>query len=744
MSEDKVLEQVQGDGGDGPVKDGFVEKLKEEIEQIASDAKSQLWRAKLDGENTRLCRWDGQAPDGLKHEVYVGAEPEPFEGATDLRDRSADMATNEAVAMLTVAALRAEVAFRGVGEEDQRRAAAATKVLRWAIRQMGVEWVENLILWAQYGCGDAPGVGLLKAWWRREYRLRMQSLSADELLAMYMEQFAAAMTEQQPEQADEQRLMEEAQLAAESFRAALADPGTGEEALAEVVQGFFPGVKPGRARKVVRQLRKTGRADFPVRYLAYNGPAVEARRLFDDFYVPLNTRTWQRARAWFEVEWLGATELRERETSMDYRKGWVDEVLKHEGVAAFPEYVSESSEGTLTQRNPDWYRGQYQVVTAYFQATNEDGVPGRYYLTLHKDVDGAAHERRMLDNAHGLWPGHIYRREPLNGRLLDSRGLSEIVGPWQGVLKLLADTFGDHAQISGVPPAVTSGREREGALKIKPLAEIKVKRAGTVEWMKPPQYPQTIDSMLKHLRRDRDEYLGRPTEGTDPTLARMLSEYHVGWWLLNVREALRLIWSDVQQYMTNEDLQRVAGPDGQAVAASMEDIRGNYDLELRFDPATLNIEYVQTVGSVIRDVLVAMDRDKRIDTGPIVASLLWWLSPALAESSLRDQEAARMDEIEDETKQYGKVRAGLEPELPDDGSVNYELRLQFYQQVQQMNPEAFNDLAPDKAKILQSRLQRMQALSQQYGANVQIGREGGKRALGAGAGAPAQMQAGPG
>ncbi len=48
-----------------------------------------------------------------------------------------------------------------------------------------------------------------------------------------------------------------------------------------------------------------------------------------------------------------------------------------------------------------------------------------------------------------------------------------------------------------------------------------------------------------------------------------------------------------------------------------------------------------------------------------------------------------------------------------------------------MNPDIYRDMAPDKIKILQSRIQRLGVLAQQYGENVEIGRQGGKTALGA-------------
>jgi len=69
------------------------------------------------------------------------------------------------------------------------------------------------------------------------------------------------------------------------------------------------------------------------------------------------------------------------------------------------------------------------------------------------------------------------------------------------------------------------------------------------------------------------------------------------------------------------------------------------------------------------------------------------------------------------------------------------LRKSYYDQLVAVNPAVFSDLAEDKTMILQSRLQRLDVLAQQYGANVQIGQQGGKTAVQAGLGT--EMQ-GPG
>ena len=94
--------------------------------------------------------------------------------------------------------------------------------------------------------------------------------------------------------------------------------------------------------------------------MAYEGPAISARRFLDDFVIPDNCRDFNRCPLWFEPEWVTKTELLERRATDGWSKKFVDEVLEHEGLAAIPEY-GEDEEGLLIERSRD-DQGRYQIV----------------------------------------------------------------------------------------------------------------------------------------------------------------------------------------------------------------------------------------------------------------------------------------------------------------------------------------------------------------------------------------------
>lgn len=718
MNNKESMAKVKGDGGEAVVSEELLAEFKEEIGRLNSET---VWGARLAAENTRFCVWDGQSDDGRKHAAANSDEPvAPFEGATDGRVRLADMLVNEAVILAALATMRGQVKVRGVGTEDNAAAAKVTKFLRWVVRRwLGANFVEEVIRLAQYVYGDSPGLGMMSIGWQREMALEMKVINVDELLEMYV--LLAT------EGAGDDELLAAANTAVEDFRAALADEDWGEDMLVDMLLGMFPYLKRPRAVKTVRALRKDGTAEFPAPYIRKDQPEFRAKRFFKDFFVPLNTTSFDRVRVVFEPEWLSRTEVEERALSEGWTKSFKERLLEKEGMPGLKEY--ERNDDKVIPIQSDRYAGLYQVIRATFRAVNDDSISGWYYVTFSADINEPAHKRRLLDYMHGEFPGRVFRREVLDELMLNSRGIPELVGTHQDMIKLFADSFGDNAQLSGVPPIITRARAGGGNLYIGPLVELPVRRDGDYKWLDPPRFPAQTVNMIKEVRRQVNEYIGRADEDVDPALVEMHREFNVMWWLVNMREVYRHILQLCQQYVPDDVIARVTDSDDQPLLRSREEIQGQYDIEVTFDARDMDPEYLLNLGKTIKDVLLVMDRDKTIDTAPIVATMLYRLAPEMAEESLRDVDRADKSELDDEMENYMKIRAGVEPPMVDDGSQNYGLRFRMYMEMEQKNPDIFKDMPVDKMEILTQRLKHLEMMTQQYSENAQIGRTGAAPAL---------------
>jgi len=568
-----------------------------------------------------------------------------------------------------------------------------------------------------YGWSDSPAVALMGLEWKVEMGLEMREVTAQELADLYAERAA------QGGEADPELIAQ----AAEDFRMALlAGEAEGEwKTLAEMVQSFFPDLRPARARKIVRQLQAGGKAEFPYPITMYEGPRVRAMRYGDEFVVPDNTKSFQEATPWFVMVWMTEADLRRKVAEDGWDERFVEDVLKQEGVANFQEWA-ESQTGTLFQLGPERYKGLYQVATAYYMGLNEDDVPARYMTVFHVGSERTATGRRLVRDAHGCWPAVLYQTDVTDGWVLNAVGIPEKVSPLQSAMKQILDNGTDANAIWSLPPILSVGIEQHGAMYLEPLKVIRGKRDAKFEAMRGPQAPTQGQQVERQLERLRDWTHGRPNaEDADGGQAAAVSrEADVVWFLGHVREVCRMMLALARQNASDELLARVTDAAGDAQIRSREDIEGEYDVRLVFDPADFDLENTSKRLQVVRDMIMTMDQGKSINGAVVAQAAFRSVFPYMAEDAVRDLRQAESDELKDETKNYSLLRAGVMPTLDTEGNWNYQLRRQWYDQLAQQNPNVFADMGEDKRAMLTEWLKGLEQQATQFGANVEIGKTG--------------------
>jgi hypothetical protein len=714
----ELLAEVAGAGGDGNVPDEALDAYKQALKETATRA--QEWAAaRADCLRTRYNRWSGQSIDGRLWERNTGVESPLFDGQSDQRVWWVDQLIREQETLRTVALSRASLRCEPRnGARDDEQARALTVLLRWLRDRIGPDWIEEHRKLTQYELGDSPAVALMRVWWRREAKLEMKTLDAAGLAELWQAEFA-----EQAQRAGIEPDPEAVAGAMADFAAALADPEAGDEALAAMLTRFFPRLTAARAARAVREIRRTGKAQFPVPAVAYEGPAVSARRFLDDFVVPDNTREFNRCALWFEPEWVTKTEMLERQAMDGWSRAFVDDVLDHEGLAAIPEY-GEDEEGLLIERTRDDHKGAYQIVWAWSIAANEDGIPSRYYAVIHPESGRTAFGRRLYRAPGNRWPGVFHRREVLDKWALNSRSVAEIDGPVQFGVKLLRDVAVDNANIGGLPPFVTSGHSNKGVIDLGPLAHLPLRQGGEAKFMQPPAFPAAARQVSEDMRIDRDRYWGRLADGVEAQLAVMQREADTAAFMDRVREELQIILDLALTNMDPDEIARLLDEEGLNLSSAPADLAGQYDVRIVFDPGDLDVESVIQRCTALRDVLMAVDVDKTIDASRYVEYGVRALFPMLANDGLRPSQDGLQKELDDEAQNYAKLRAGVMPQMNTEGAWNYQARRAWYDQLAQANPAVFDDLAPDKRAMIEQWIKALEQQATQYGANVAVGRTG--------------------
>lgn len=706
---------VVNDGGDGAVSTEDLQKFKNEAAMIAKDAAYNINERRFASEETRFNIWEGQSPDGRKHaDANDGRPAFPFEGAMDARIRLADMIVNERVLILVAAALRNLPKVKGLELTKEGLGHKLTTLLKWVIKnKLGSNYFRTITKIAQYQEADSPSAAVLGVWWDQETALEMREVTLQELKGLLVQTFG----------------MPPQMVAA--LEAQLMDPDQ-DAASAENLQQVVTHLSTARARQVVKELRDDGTAAFPTPYLRIDQPCLYPYRLFESIYLPANTAEAQRCRCWFIREWVSEVELRERMVSQDYTESFVEEVLKHEAQTGWPLYRRNPTQGDFMvikqEESKEAHRGEYEVNTVFYRAVNEDNIPGIYYFPFHFQVEEAAHERKLLEYQHGEYPLIYFTREILGERLLDSRGVPELVATEQQALKLLADSFNDNVTLSTLPNIKVPRRRSKLSLVIGPLKIIKEDRPGDVTYMEGPRYPEGNEEQQKQIMQRVNEYFGRIAEGIPPMLAQLHQAGMVMNFLASLSDALTQVLQLCQQYMSDEELKLVTGEDGIPIAHTREDIQGKFNVELSFDPRDLDMEYLKTISELIIKVILQADTVNTVQRDKLVQRLFMAIDPNLAAATLRPVEEANQSEVADEENNFTKISAGVEPQMVEAG-MNFPLRLQVLTGIPQKNPEAFQKLTPMSREIFEARVKYLQNQVQQL-KNAQIGRQVGQPALG--------------
>lgn len=725
--------RIGGDGvAGGKVSADLMAMLKKQAQQVQQDY-SGVVAGTFD--QVRLCKWDGMNRDGLVHDDEALGEAFPFEGAPDFRVRLADGIINEQALMFLIAAVRAQIYVIGPADGAQRgkKLAALAEWLKTSL--WGRSYARTVLELAQYMLGDSPAVGLVKVIWRRVLKIRTVEMTTEEAVELFTEQFMERFLEGNPEAVQEEAAVA-AQVAREQFAGALGAAGDDDdEALGELLRGALSYLRPARAVRVVRSLRKFGKAKLPRPTVTFEGPDLQAGRFFTDFVFDGYATSFDDLDCWFEPIWLSEAGARQLALEEDWSQAFED--------ALFGTEQNHADGGGLKGRSGLWVAGQdespeqhrdhYQVVRAWMQMTNDDGEIGRYWVTFRPDVEEAATPLRSMDYPHGRWPAVFFEREVLGKSLLAGRGVTELACGEQGILKLLVDGFGAGAILSNTPPVLDYGRKDSGRPFIEPLVAIQMRNAGgRFEFMAGPKAPPQTTQMIEWVERSTDAFHGRPNAGVASSRTDTIRQGQVTWWLEQLADVWRQALSLCQEYMTPELLAAVVGKDGAQIIREKREIEGPFTLSMHFNPEDMDVEKLKAKAMMIKDVLLPMDREGIISASEVVAMIMGALFPQLEFVKRTDQAAG--DEVADEEQQYIRILAGLEDRRPTDGSIAYGTRLQWLQAQLQRSMTQVQALPPETRAMLDDRLEFLAAQDRQFGENAQIGREGAVREAGGDAG----------
>lgn len=685
-----------------------IDRLLSEFE-LAGGYLARMWRADY-ADKARFTRWSGQHPSGRKKRELLGDACLPWDNAADTRQPLVDGIIRDLASVLTTAGSRAQVKAVPCSFANEAKAQQVAKLVNHFRQQRRRELGRERDLIASYLL--SYGLAVWQVGWERRVSYTRTQISLEQIANEFPQ--------------------------GPSLVQLVLDP-TLEDAAVDAAMGLLDTLSKPQARRIVRELRSKGTAEVPRPYVTYHGPEWTARKVNEDIFFPASTTDLQRARCIFVRDFLTETELRENVLTDGWDEAWVEAALKTRGKVVtwndtFTNVVHEGDAYSTAARS-DTRDQLVEVVWAYVRTVDEDDVPEVcctiFCPNATKDSDGKEiwAKHGPIGYEHGKYPFVEIQQERVSRRLVDSRGVPEVSATWQDEIKTQCDMLEDRATLEVNPTLLVPPTKFGQKYRIGPGIKVEKQLGGNkgLEYLEPPSgNPQLAFEVIQMVLRRAAEYWGLPHPEVVPAKWQARLQQAVENFLAAEEEVCTQTLQLAQQYLTDEELQRIGGglP---GFPTTAQDIAGEYDFQLVFDARDLDMEFTFKKLDAISKLVVPNDRGGAIDYSKLTALGLASIDATMAQTILQDQQGAAGKVFESVNKDVALMALGNQF-TPVENDPTAGMKMQFLQTIVQSNPkyvqalqggdERFKELLESYAKNLQMSLDQQK--------NVMIGRTGVK------------------
>lgn len=709
-------------------------------------------------ERTALAVWDGQSADGRKHRERYGKKVFPFEGAADSRVHLTGQAVDELTMLEMMAIDSAKVQVIAMEFTDAAASKKVETLMKYETRQrLRAElWREsNFARQIKHTWGHA----VVHVGWEQQMGTARVVMTTDDLSKQLAQQVMLEMQQQLQDrgmtdlQLSPEEQLQAADTADAQMAALLADQN--RDAIATLIRARHPLLSLKRARRVARDLIDTGRVEFGAPFRKPGRPSIKALLPGFEVFYPWWSHVIERAPWVARVEALSEPELRAKVTSDGWDAAAVQAMIDMGptpviDVGAVLQALGEENHRLLneparlafTERLASRQRLHYEVLIITVQTVDEDGYPATQEVICHpslvsKDKRERGEEKvlanRLVDY---YFEGGCYvglRREFKARPLWESRGVSELAGTHQWLLKATRDASMDRTSFATMPIVKVSARRMSAGKgerwDYEPGSKLPVGPGDDVGYLSPPPLDQGTILDSKEIRGDAANLLGLHNAELPQAKVQMHQQWLVTNALLEHREMLLRILGMDQQFMEPLHVSRVLGAGPLPFQVTREEIAGSYDFVLEFDVKSLDMEYLQKRWSALKDAFSIPGVAGQLPTVPVVSWLLNNIDPGLSDIVTGSLQERSTQQAEEEKVAISMMMNGLEPEVTE--GMDASVRLQTDQQQLQGNPAVAAAYAQGGlfTQLMNARVAAWQQQIQQRTENAQIGRTGFKPVL---------------
>jgi hypothetical protein len=630
--------------------------------------------------------WPGKSNDMRKN----GADAFPWQGASDMEAHVIDERINSYVSLFMGAVNKANIRAYPVEVGDMARSRVVSGFLKWMVSSYIPNFKKQMELGANHML--ERGIIITYCGWQKESCTYIQKLS--------LEQLAQA----DPELA--QGVLD----------------GSADEALTQMLKAVYPATSDKRAKRALKDLRKTGVAEISVSRQKINCPIIESLSPDGDFFFPSYVTDPQKAPYCFWRTYYTPQQLLTKVDGDGWDADWVDYVIEHyKGVNSDPIDDNQSGRRILgltdTSYNDDTL---IEVIHGYQRLIDsEDGSMGIYETVFHRDLnqkisDAPSYAKHELMNGYEDYPVVVTRLFEDTKRLYDVQAFPELLRGAQWQVKIERDSRVDRNSLATMPwiqhPVGNAPTD------LRPGGFLPYRRQGEVSYGPIPPFNQGSMEMEQTMLSVADGLVGlAPNKIDAPDIRR----YYAEKFLMHTQNVLKFCFKNFQRFGDDTTWFRVTGePAPQKFERGDPD--ENFDIMIGYDILSNDPDSVEKKLQSLLS-LSQIDRNGKMDIDGLITLGAYAIDPIAADSLIQPTEQAQQQVVKKVTDDLTKIFAGIEmPAQPNGAQIALQIIQQYAQQPDVMerieNDEAFKARLEKYAAQYTFQMQQMQ--------NAQIGKVG--------------------
>ena len=626
--------------------------------------------------NDRRNIWDGKSDDLRKN----GANAFPWQGASDQEVNVVGERIDMYVALFDQALQRSHIKAFPTSMAAMPKAAVVSGFLKWMRSSYIPDFKRQMELGGNYLM--EKGIMVSYVGWKREKRSYLQSVSLEQIQQASPDLVELILGEQN------------------------------DTMLLNLIQDSFPDLSTKRAKKAIKDLRKTGAAEIPLPRQTIDCPVVYACAPDGEVMFPSYISDPQRAPYMFWRTFLTAQELEKKVTNEGWDEKWVENAIKtlrgKDSMYLDGEKVKTQTRLPITDDND-----LVMVVYAYQRLIDEeDGSEGIYCTVFHPQTDGYA--KHELLNGYDDYPFVVTRLANDQKRMYEVQTFSDILRGPQMQIKTERDSRIDRASLATLPPIMhPAGRPPSDW---GPGRRVPYRRLGEIAFGPiPPRDDGSVESELS-MRSQADRAIGLDLENP---LSAARQQYYIGKFLDHVKDVLTMAWKLYQRMGPDEVFFQVTGnPNPQVMTKGSPD--EDFSIMVSFDSLSSDPETAETqLKNMVQ--LVQLDRNGIMDVNKLLEFAASSINPIFADYVLQPAEESQQKVQKNVTDDLAKIFAGIEvPAQPNGAQIAMQMVQAYVQQpdvaARAQSDEAFAARLQKYAGAYQFQLQQAQ--------NAEIGKLG--------------------